>query len=138
MCADHTGRYIYPLTVACQELDLFLWLEDPSRIKSSMGLTREKNAAIDATRIVEYTFRYSDKTVRYSIPDATIVSMTTLLIKHNYLIRRHIWLLTTTGIRAIDGKRSSRRLRNRLQLFMLRLTHSLTPPLHWLVRKDCL
>ena len=28
VCAEYTGRYIYPLTVACQELDIFLWLDD--------------------------------------------------------------------------------------------------------------
>ena len=48
VCAEYTGRYIYPLTVACQELDVFLWMDDPTRIKNSMGLTRGKNDAIDA------------------------------------------------------------------------------------------
>lgn len=50
VCAEYTGRYIYPLTVACQELDIFLWMDDPTRIKNSMGLTRGKNDAIDAAR----------------------------------------------------------------------------------------
>ena len=27
VCAEYTGRYIYPLTVACQELDIFLPLQ---------------------------------------------------------------------------------------------------------------
>ena len=67
ICAEYTGRYIYPLTVACQELDVFLWMDDPTRIKNSMGLTRGKNDAIDAARIAEYAFRYSDKAVRYAI-----------------------------------------------------------------------
>ena len=48
VCAEYTGRYIYPLTVACQELDIFLWMDDPTRIKNSMGLTRGKNDVIDA------------------------------------------------------------------------------------------
>src|SRR5574344_2194986 len=47
VCAEYTGRYIYPLTVACQELDIFLWLDDPTRIKNSMGLARGKNDVID-------------------------------------------------------------------------------------------
>ena len=67
ICAEYTGRYIYPLTVACQELDVFLWMDDPTRIKNYMGLTRGKNDAIDAARIAEYAFRYSDKAVRYAI-----------------------------------------------------------------------
>lgn len=86
ICAEYTGRYIYPLTVACQELDLFLWLDDPTRIKNSMGLTRGKNDAIDAARIAEYAFRYSDKAVRYAIPDAALVSMKNLLSDREFLL----------------------------------------------------
>ena len=86
ICAEYTGRYIYPLTIVCQELDLFLWLDDPTRIKNSMGLTRGKNDAIDATRIAEYAFRYSDKAVRYAIQDATLVSIKNLLSDREFLL----------------------------------------------------
>ena len=86
VCAEYTGRYIYPLTVACQELDVFLWLDDPTRIKNSMGLTRGKNDVIDAARIAEYAFRYSDKAVRYYIPDAALVSMKNLLADREFLL----------------------------------------------------
>ena len=86
ICAEYTGRYIYPLTVACQELDTFLWLDDPTRIKNSMGLTRGKNDTIDAARIAEYAYRYSDKAVRYAIPDAAIVSMKSLLSDREFLL----------------------------------------------------
>lgn len=86
VCAEYTGRYIYPLTVACQELDIFLWMDDPTRIKNSMGLTRGKNDAIDAARIAEYACRYSDKAVRYRIPDAALVSMKNLLADREFLL----------------------------------------------------
>ena len=86
VCAEYTGRYIYPLTVASQELDIFLWLDDPTRIKNSMGLTRGKNDVIDAARIAEYAFRYSDKAVRYYIPDAALVSMKNLLADREFLL----------------------------------------------------
>ena len=86
VCAEYTGRYIYPLTIACQELDIFLWMDDPTRIKNSMGLTRGKNDAIDAARIAEYAFRYSDKAVRYAIPDAALVSMKSLLADREFLL----------------------------------------------------
>ena len=85
-CAEYTGRYIYPLTVACQELDIFLWVDDPTRIKNSMGLTRGKNDAIDAARISEYAYRYSDKAVRYVIPKAALVSMKSLLADREFLL----------------------------------------------------
>lgn len=86
VCAEYTGRYIYPLTVACQELDVFLWMDDPTRIKNSMGLARGKNDAIDAARIAEYACRYSDKAVRYRIPDAALVSMKNLLADREFLL----------------------------------------------------
>lgn len=86
VCVEYTGRYIYPLTVACQELEVFLWLDDPTRIKNSMGLTRGKNDAIDASRIAEYAHRYSDKAVRYAIPDAALVTMKNLLSDRDFLL----------------------------------------------------
>ena len=86
VCAEYTGRYIYPLTVASQELGIFLWMDDPTRIKNSMGLTRGKNDAIDAARIAEYAFRYSDKAIRYCIPDAALVSMKNLLADREFLL----------------------------------------------------
>ena len=86
ICAEYTGRYIYPLTVACQGLDVFLWLDDPTRIKNSLGLTRGKNDAIDAIRIAEYAYRYSDKAVRYAIPDTALVSMKNLLSDREFLL----------------------------------------------------
>lgn len=33
VCAEYTGRYIYPLTVACQDMGLFLWIDDPNQNK---------------------------------------------------------------------------------------------------------
>ena len=34
VCAEFTGRYIYPLVCACDEMGLFLWMEDPTDRKS--------------------------------------------------------------------------------------------------------
>ena len=86
VCAEYTGRYIYPLTVACQELDIFLWMDDPTRIKNSMGITRGKNDKIDAARIAEYAYRYSDKAVRYTIAEEAMVSMKNLLADREFLL----------------------------------------------------
>ena len=86
VCAEYTGRYIYPLTIACQELDIFLWMDDPTRIKNSMGITRGKNDKIDAARIAEYAYRYSDKAVRYTIAEEAMVSMKNLLADREFLL----------------------------------------------------
>jgi len=86
ICAEYTGRYIYPLTVACHEMDMFLWLDDPTRIKNSMGLVRGKNDAIDAARIAEYAYRHADKAVRYVMPEAKFVSIKSLLSDREFLL----------------------------------------------------
>lgn len=79
LCAEYTGRYIYPLTVACQEEEAFLWMEDPTRIKNSFGLTRGKSDAVDARRIAEYAARHHDKAVRYQMPAKELASIKILL-----------------------------------------------------------
>lgn len=79
VCAEYTGRYIYPLISACSELGIFVWMEDPSRLKLSMGLTRGKNDRIDARRIAEYCFRFSDKAVRYEMKTRTLEPLKNLL-----------------------------------------------------------
>ena len=86
VCAEYTGRYIYPLTCACQELGIFLWMEDPTRIKNSLGVTRGKNDAIDARRIAEYAFRFNDKAVAYTMKDKDIVSLKNLLSDRDLLL----------------------------------------------------
>lgn len=79
VCAEYTGRYIYPLASACSEMMIFLWLEDPSRLKLSMGLTRGKNDRVDARRIAEYCCRFSDKAIRYEMRNRTLESLKNLL-----------------------------------------------------------
>ena len=86
VCAEYTGRYIYPLTCACQDLGVMLWIEDPTRIKNSFGVTRSKNDAVDARRIAEYAFRFNDKAVAYSMKDKDIESLKNLLSDRDLLL----------------------------------------------------
>ena len=86
VCAEFTGRYIYPLVCACDELGLFLWMEDPTRIKNSFGVTRGKDDRVDARRIAEYAFRFSDKAVAYGMPDRTLASLKNLLADRDTLL----------------------------------------------------
>lgn len=86
ICAEYTSIYIYPLTIACEELDVFLWMEDPTRLKNSMGLTRGKNDKVDARRISEYSFRHCDKAVRYKMHDRTLESLKNLVFDRDVLI----------------------------------------------------
>lgn len=84
-CAEFTGRYIYPLVCACDELGLFLWMEDPTRIKNSFGVTRGKDDRVDARRIAEYAYRFSDKAVAYAMPGKTLASLKSLLADRDTL-----------------------------------------------------
>lgn len=86
VCAEFTGRYIYPLVCACDELGLFLWMEDPTRIKNSFGIARGKNDKVDARRIAEYADRFSDKAVAYGMPDRTLASIKSKLADRDMLL----------------------------------------------------
>ena len=85
-CAEYTGRYIYPLTVACHEEGVFLWMEDPTRIKNSFGITRGKNDAVDARRIAEYAARHQDKAVAYKMPAKALASIKILMADRDLVL----------------------------------------------------
>ena len=61
ICAEHTGQYTYPLSCACAAMGCTLWLENPTQIKYSCGMTRGKNDRVDARRIAEYAMRFADR-----------------------------------------------------------------------------
>ena len=120
VCAEYTGRYIYPLVCSCDELGLFLWMEDPTRIKNSFGIARGKDDKIDARRIAEYADRFSDKAVSYGMPDKTLASIKSKLADRDMLLadrKRYETQLhdqkgfmdsRTTPRRAVSGQLSSR------------------------------
>ena len=86
LCAEFTGRYIYPLTVACHEEDVFLWMEDPTRIKNSFGITRGKNDVVDARRIAEYAFRHYDKATAYNLPYKELATLKILMADRDLVL----------------------------------------------------
>ncbi|MDR0575818.1 MAG: IS110 family transposase [Tannerella sp.] len=79
ICAEYTGQYTYPLSFACDELDITLWLENPAQIKHSTGIHRGKNDKVDARRIAFYAFRFQDKARLFSLPEKNIASLKLLL-----------------------------------------------------------
>ena len=90
LCAEFTGRYIYPLAVACQEEEAFLWMEDPSRIKNSFGLVRGKSDSVDARRIAEYAFRHHDKAIAYHLPSKELASIKILIGARPYFVLQRL------------------------------------------------
>ncbi len=63
ICCEHTGIYSQNILSLATQENLSLWLESSLRIKRSLGLQRGKSDKIDAIRISEYAYRYSDKAV---------------------------------------------------------------------------
>lgn len=85
LCMEHTG--IYNAIALCQfyRLKCPVWLENALQIKRSLGLTRGKNDKVDADRISEYAFRFSDKAVLWEPPREELVR-----IKHLTALRRRL------------------------------------------------
>lgn len=61
ICCEHTGVYSQNILTLATENNFYLWLESSLRIKRSLGLQRGKSDKIDAIRISEYAFRYTDQ-----------------------------------------------------------------------------
>jgi len=79
ICAEYTGQYTYPLSCACNDLDLILWLENPLQIKMSSGAHRGKNDKADARKIAIYAERFHDRVKPYSIPQKALESLKQLV-----------------------------------------------------------
>lgn len=60
-CLEPTGHYSNIAVAVLLEASLPVWLATPSDIKNSIGMQRGKNDKIDAQRIAQYAFRFSDK-----------------------------------------------------------------------------
>lgn len=91
VCMEHTGIYG---TTALNEFfksSCSVWLENAIQIKRSLGLTRGKNDKVDADRISEYAFRFTDKVRLWEPTREELIK-----IKH----------LTTLRRRLIDAKNS--------------------------------
>jgi transposase len=79
ICAEYTGQYTCPLSCACDDPAVALWLENPTQIKHGTGVHRGKNDKTDARRIAFYTIRFQDKARLFSLPEKSIASLKLLL-----------------------------------------------------------
>ena len=86
LCAEYTGQYTYPLSCACEELGLDLWLENPAQIKHSSGVHRGKDDRLDARKIAAYAFRFQDKVRLFSLPEKNIASLKQLISERDMYI----------------------------------------------------
>jgi transposase len=60
-CLEHTGMYNYALLQFFCRKGSNVWVENPVRIKKSLGLQRGKNDKVDAIRIAQYAYRCRDQ-----------------------------------------------------------------------------
>lgn len=86
LCAEYTGHYTYPLACTAESEDLPLWLENPSQIKYSSGITRGKNDKVDARRIAQYACRFHDQTKLHSQPEKVLQTLKELYNERELLI----------------------------------------------------
>lgn len=87
-CMEHTGVYSLAL---CQFLDqrhCFYVLDNPLRIRRSLGLRRGKSDKADARAIAEYAWRYQDELhKRRALPNELLLKMQTLLRLRDRLVK---------------------------------------------------
>jgi len=79
VCAEYTGQYTYPLSCACEDLCLDLWLENPAQIKYRSGVKRGKNDRLDARKIAGYALRFQDLARLFSLPEKNLASLKQLV-----------------------------------------------------------
>ena len=79
VCAEYTGQYTYPLSCACEDLGLDLWLENPAQIKYRSGVKRGKNDRLDARKIAGYALRFQDLARLFSLPEKNLASLKQLV-----------------------------------------------------------
>lgn len=78
ICAEYTGRYIFPLCLASKQCGFRLWLENPMEIKLSIGMTRGKDDKVDARRIAEYAYRFGDRMSLFEYGDESLLQLSDL------------------------------------------------------------
>ena len=64
-----------------------LWVENPLKIKRSIGLTRGKSDKVDSQRIAEYSRRNLDKLIQYSKPRKQIRMLKELIGNRDRLVK---------------------------------------------------
>ena len=79
VCAEYTGKYIYPLVLACHKCRVDLWLESGYNIKCEARKERGKDDRTDARRIAEYVRKNQDDARIYRLPAESIATLRGLL-----------------------------------------------------------
>lgn len=78
-CGEYTGLYAMTLATVLNEQGLDLWLENPSQIKRSSGIKREKTDKVDSQQIALYAQRFLDRVKLYKPNNDTLLRLRELV-----------------------------------------------------------
>ena len=79
ICFEHTGLYSLSLAQFLEQEGITYAMVPPLEIKRSLGITRGKNDIVDAKRIAEFAYRFSDKILPTKLPSKDIQKLHFLL-----------------------------------------------------------
>ena len=86
LCAEYTGQYTYPLSCACAEMAVDLWLENPAQIKYRSGVQRGKNDRLDARKIADYATLFLHKAHLFRLPEKRIAALKQLISERDMYV----------------------------------------------------
>jgi len=86
ICAEYTGQYSYPLSCACEQLSVDLWLESPAQIKYRSGVQRGKNDKLDARKIAGYATLFSHKARLFCLPEKRMAALKQLISERDMYV----------------------------------------------------
>jgi len=140
VCAEYTGQYTYPLSCACEELGLDLWLENPAQIKHSSGVQRGKDDRLDARKIAAYAFRFQDKVRLFSLPEKNIASLKQLISERDmYISDKGKYQGQLTDQKRFMNKKDYEKKSKRLKKLIKELEASILEieqEIDWLIKSD--
>ncbi len=97
-CMEHTGIYALALCHFLREQNQTFVLENPLRIKRSLGLRRAKSDKADALAIAEYAWRHQAQLSHVrELPDLLLIKLQTLLSLRARLVRYRQGLMVASN-----------------------------------------
>ncbi|MXV53356.1 IS110 family transposase [Pedobacter sp. HMF7647] len=116
-CAEDTGLYTLPLCTFFSQQQGKLWIENPLRLKRSLGLKRGKSDKADALQIAQYAFLHRSKAILYQLPSKTLTTLKNLISCRKQLLKHQTALKSTcTELNAFDKETASFTLKIRAAL----------------------
>jgi len=97
ICMEHTGMYALNFCQFLDDTSIAYVLDNPLRIKRSLGLRRGKSDKADSMAIAEYAFRFSDELKkRRALPNRLLLKVQALLSLRARLVKYQQGLLVAS------------------------------------------